>query len=364
MSNLAQLLRPELAELRAYVPAEPAGITVRLDANEAPAPRTGAVREAITAALAGLAFERYPDVRAERLRAQLAARTGTDARELVVGSGSDEVIAMLLSALSRPRPGKTAAWALTVTPTFVMYRHTARVHGLDVREVPLDDAWDLDVPGLLAAIDETRPNVVFIASPNNPTGNAMTEARLVRVIEAASDAVVVIDEAYVDYADGSLRGLRARYPQLAVLRTLSKIGLAALRVGWVEADAELVAELEKVRQPYNVSATSQAAAAAVLEHAWHEVERDVALVKAERERVARAIGAMGGFAVTPSRANFLWVHSERPAKGLWEALAREGILVRSFDAAGGRLASQLRITVGTPDENDRLLAALERTART
>jgi histidinol-phosphate aminotransferase len=247
---------------------------------------------------------------------------------------------------------------LTSTPTFVMYRVTARAHGMKVLEGPLDAEWDLPVDGMKRAIETVSPNVVFIASPNNPTSNRMSEARITALCEAARDSFVVLDEAYVDYAGPSLRGLRARFPNLGVIRTLSKIGLAALRVGWLEADAELVAEIDKGRQPFNVSATSQAGAAAVLGEAWGAVEDEVKRVLAERARMAAEIARFAGFTVAPSDANFLWVKTERPAQEVVEGLAARGVLVRSFHASGGRMAHQMRVTVGTERETGLLLEAM------
>src|SRR4029077_9101256 len=145
--------------------------------------------------------------------------------------------------------------------------------GQKVVEVPLDVQWDLDAAAMKRAVELTRPNVVFVASPNNPTGNRMSDDRIADLLVAASDALVVVDEAYADYAGATLRGWRARFPNLAILRTLSKVGLAALRVGWLEADEALVREVDKARQPFNVSSTTQAAAAAVLADAWDEVTR-------------------------------------------------------------------------------------------
>ncbi len=355
---LRALLRPELAEMAAYVPADPPGVAVHLDANEAPAPRSSALRDAVVRAVAGLALERYPDARATKLKEAIASRTGARPEDLLVGTGSDEVISLALNALARPRAKLPQAVVLSPTPTFVMYRVTSRVHGMKSVEVPLDAGWDLDVEPTKRAIAAVLPSIVFIASPNNPTGNRMTEARLAEVIEAARESFVVLDEAYVDYARGSLRAWRERYPHLGILRTLSKVGLAALRVGWLEADAELVREIDKGRQPFNVSATSQAAASAVLREAWAEVEAEVAAVVAERSRVAAELATIPGLAVTPSEANFLWVRTARPARDVFDALVRRGVLVRSFHGAGGRLANQLRVTIGTASDNDRLLEAM------
>jgi len=207
-----------------------------------------------------------------------------------------------------------------------------------------------------------QPSVVFVASPNNPTGNRMAADRLEAIVQAAGEAgaFVIVDEAYIDYSGpgASVRGWRARHPHLGILRTVSKIGLAALRVGWLEADAGLLAELDKTRQPFNVSATSQIAAAAVLEDAWDEVQASVASVVAAREQLAAAIAALEGFSVTPSAANFLWVKTPGSSERVLEHLARDGILVRSFHASGGRLGTQLRITVGTDTQHERLLTSL------
>jgi histidinol-phosphate aminotransferase len=351
-------LRPELAEMAPYVPADPPGVRIRLDANEAPPP-SQAVRDAVARAIAATPLERYPDARARELKARLAERTGARPEELLLGTGSDEIIGVLLTALARPRDRAPTATVLAPTPTFVMYRVTARANGLKPVEVPLDAKWDLDVGQMRRAIEMTRPSVVFIASPNNPTSNRMSDDRVAEVLEVAArhDALVVVDEAYGDYARQSVRGWRAGSPNLAVLRTLSKVGLAALRVGWLEADATLVREIDKARQPYNVSATSQAAAAAVLGGAWDDVTVEVDRVVRERERVAAALRALPGVDVAPSDANFLWIGTPGPSSETYERLVAQGVLVRSFHAAGGRLANRLRVTIGSPADNDGFLEA-------
>ena len=234
-------------------------------------------------------------------------------------------------------------------------------------EVPLDASWDLDVNTTKKAIVMMQPSVVFVASPNNPTGNRMASERLEAIVAAAGHggALVIVDEAYIDYSGpgASIRGWRERYPHLGILRTISKIGLAALRVGWLEADAGLIAEIDKTRQPFNVSATSQIAAAAVLEDAWDEVQASVASVVVEREKLAAAIAQLEGFSVTPSAANFLWVKTPTPSERVFEHLARDGVLVRSFHKSGGRLGAQLRITVGSAAQHDRLLTSLAKIVR-
>jgi histidinol-phosphate aminotransferase len=186
----------------------------------------------------------------------------------------------------------------------------------------------------------------------------MSDDRVRAILSSAPDALVIVDEAYIDYAGESLRSWRERYPNLGILRTLSKIGLASQRVGWLEIDAGLAREIDKVRQPYNLNATSQAVASAVIAEAWDSVRAHVDVVIAERDRVARAIAPLIGFDVAPSHANFLWVGTSRPAQEVYLALVERGILVRSFHKAGGRLANRLRITIGAPDENDALIEAL------
>jgi len=355
---LRAILREELVELSAYAPVVRPGIEVRLDANEAPPCTDPRIRDAIRAAIEKVPLERYPDASATELKAALSRVTGARPDELFVGTGSDEVIALLLTACGRPRGRKPQATILIPTPTFVMYRISARGHGIKPIEVPLDAAWDLDLRAMLRAVEMMEPNVVFLASPNNPTGNRPSADRVQALIEAAPNALVVVDEAYADYANGHARALRATHPNVAILRTVSKLGLAALRIGWLEADARLVAELDKVRQPFNVSATSQAAVAAVLDGAWDAVQAHVATVRAERDRMFRELESLAGVTPTPSEANFLWVKTERPAATVFDALLDRKILVRSFHPSGGRLANQLRITVGTAAENDRLLEAL------
>jgi histidinol-phosphate aminotransferase len=193
-----------------------------------------------------------------------------------------------------------------------------------------------------------------MATSNNPTSRSMSMDRLTALLAAVTEPLVVIDEAYVDFAAQKQIHLRSAYPNVAVLRTLSKIGFASLRVGWMVGPAELVAEVDKVRQPYNLPVPSQRGATFVLRHLGDEIARGCATVVAERTRLAAALAGLG-LGVTPSDANFLWVETKGPAGELCEALAARGVLVKSFHASGGRLARRARITVGLPHENDRLL---------
>ena len=355
--SFSDMLCPALAELSAYTPHS-GEYEVRLDANEAPPLLSDAAKRRLAEAAARVKWERYPDATATELRRALASYSGVSAEEILVGDGSDEVITMLLSALSQPRDRADGALIMTTTPTFVMYRMSARVRGQRVLEVPLDAHWDLAQDSMQRGIELTPPNVIFIASPNNPTGNRMDRARLERVIQSAPKSLVVIDEAYVPYSDGDQLELYRRYENVAVMRTLSKVGFAALRVGWLIARPALVAELDKVRLPYNMNSVAQLLGKLAVTELLPEIRAIITSVVTERDRVGRALSQLPGITVTPSDANFLWFRAERPAADLFQGLGARGVLVRSFHQRGGRLAHQLRVTIGTPAENDRFLGCL------
>jgi histidinol-phosphate aminotransferase len=347
-------LRPELQDAKAYLPTQ-GTFRVRLDANEAPAIFPASLQERLRVEFARVALERYPDATGSALREAVAARLGIEPGEVLLGVGSDELITILLGALAHPRGSAEPPVMMTTSPTFVMYRMSARLRGQRVLEVPLDADWDLAVDAMLRAAEFAKPQVVFVASPNNPTGTVAGPGRLERLIEALPESLVVVDEAYVDYAERDRLELFRRYPNVAVLRTLSKIGFASLRVGWLVGQSSLVAELDKLRLPYNLGGVSQALARVVLAELWDEVQAVTRSVVAERTRLAQVLATLPGLAVTPPQANFLWVKSERPASEIFEGLAQKSVLVRSFHTSGGRLSHQIRVTVGSAAENDELL---------
>jgi histidinol-phosphate aminotransferase len=355
--SIAALSRPELAELSAYLP-DLQSYRVRLDANEAPPMMSHAVKARIAEALAEGPWERYPDPSLGALRAAIASSLGVSAAEVLPGVGSDEVISLLLTAFVRPLPPADQATVLTTTPTFVMYRMSARCRGLRVMEVPLDASWDLPVEALKSAIRMAPPSLVFIASPNNPTGNLMSRERLEEVIAAAPQSLFVVDEAYIAYSERDQLELYRRHDNVCILRTLSKVGFAAFRLGFLLARPDVVAELDKVRLPYNVPTPTQRVAELAFTELLPEVQRVAREVVRERARVAARLAELKGVHPAPSDANFLWLRTERPAGELYEALKQRSILVRSFHGRGGRLSHQLRVTIGTPAENDELCGAL------
>ena len=272
-----------------------------------------------------------------------------------MGVGSDEILALLVTALVKPRRAAEPPIVLTTSPTFVMYKMSARLRGLRVVEVPLDASWDLAEDSMLRALEVGPPHLVFIASPNNPTGTLMDRARLERVIQAASRSLVVVDEAYIDYADRSQLDLFRKYENVAILRTLSKVGFAALRIGWLVGRPELVRELDKVRLPYNSSGVAQALGALVVGELWDDVLRVVETVKSERARLAEALARLPGLEVSPSQANFLWVSTPGPAEGCFEVSRSGGSWCEASMRAAVASPNNSGITVGSPAENDELV---------
>jgi histidinol-phosphate aminotransferase len=331
---------------------------VRLDANEAPDLLSDLAKERLKSAYAEIALERYPDPTLSVLKDAIAARMGVSRANVLCGVGSDEIITMLLTAFSVARSGAKVPTVVTLTPSFVMYGLSARVRGQSVVQVPLDADWDMALESTLHALDLARPSLIFIASPNNPTGTMVSLDRLRQLARRANESLLVVDEAYVDYASRDQLALFHEFENVAIMRTLSKVGFAALRVGWLLAAPDLVRELDKIRLPYNVPTPSERLAHLALGELSGEIDRITQTVTEEREALGHRLSQMGGVSVTPSEANFLWVKAARPAGEIYEALKARGILVRSFHQRGGRLASQLRITVGTPSENADFLAAL------
>jgi histidinol-phosphate aminotransferase len=245
------------------------------------------------------------------------------------------------------------------TPTFVMYRVSAMALGVEPIGVPLDANWDLDLDAMRAAIDEHEPNILFLATPNNPTGNRYSEQRVRALIDhCAGRTLVVLDEAYAPFAGRDERELARRHPHVARLGTLSKIGLAALRVGWVAMPSALAREVDKSRQPFNVDAIAQRMACEALERYAAELREHARAVAERRDHLASRLAALTSVTVFASDANFLWLDVGRDAGPVFDALLARGVLVRSFHRAGGRLARCLRVTVSTDEHHDLLVTAM------
>ncbi len=351
------LVRTPLRPTRAYhVPSYPNAI--KLDANESPFQLSRAALDSIHAAIAPNDLHRYPDSTASGLRAAVAARLGIDGSEVVFGNGSDELIGLLYAAFGEPRKKARAATVAFPWPSFVVFRTEALAHGIVPAEVPLGPNFEADEAALLATVERDRPNLIFLATPNNPTGTEWPRATIARLLLQHPDVITVVDEAYLPYSEArTCTDLALAHPNCVVLQTLSKIGLAGLRVGMLIGRREVIAEVEKVRPPYNLSSLAQRAATAILTGHSDELATHFAEIKTERERLRAALTALPGVEVFPSGANFLMVRLAN-ARAAHESLAERGVVVRCFDQPDTPLSGCLRITVGTPEENNWLLDAL------
>lgn len=355
--TLKDLFTDELAELKAYrVPPKPPPI--KLDANESPWSLPPEARERVCESLRSVDFHRYPDGQVSELRELLAERFGGGPGEYLVGSGSDELISLLATAASKPRFGSDRPSLVIPAPTFVMFRVTHRAHGWRVLEVALDETWDLDVERMTKAMSAERPNLVYYASPNNPTGNRFDKSRLRQLVERFPQTLHVIDEAYGPFCDQEFDDWHERYPQCAFLGTLSKIGFASARVGWLRANATCIEEIDKVRQPFNMNALSQTVARLAFGELAPLIREQIRAITEERHALIHALGRYQALHCYPSDANFVLTRCEGDAAWLCGALFERGIAIRRFKSGDPRLADCVRITVGTPEEDRRLDQAL------
>jgi histidinol-phosphate aminotransferase len=309
------------------------------------------VRQALSSALATVPINRYPDADARECRVALRRSLGLDERfGVMLGNGSDELIQILTAAVAAP-----GAVVLAPEPSFVMYGRNALVAHARYVGVPLQADFRLDVVAMQEAIERERPALVWLAYPNNPTGNLFDVADVERVIRAAP-GLVAIDEAYYAFADASFLTRVLEFPNVVVVRTVSKIGMAGLRLGYAVGHPDWIDEFEKIRPPYNVNSLTQAAVPVLLEHA-NAFAQQALEIRRERQRVDRALAALPGVRTFATQTNF--VLARVPDASAWFAALRDArILVKNLDGWHPLLAGCLRITVGTPAENDALLAAL------
>lgn len=358
--SVLDAVRDDVRAIHAYAVPDASGL-VKLDAMENPYGLPDAVREGLGRHLSEVALNRYPVPRYAALKDAIRAEAGVpDGFDLVLGNGSDEIISMLSVACAKP-----GAVVLAPVPGFVMYAVSAQLAGCRFVGVPLTGEFGLDVPAMVAAIREHRPAVTWIAHPNNPTGNAFAHADIEAVAAAAAEAgagVVVIDEAYAPFADDTWLPRLAAHPNVAVMRTFSKMGLAGLRLGWIAGRPDLMAELDKVRPPYNVDVLSEAAAHWLLRNAAEVFAAQSAALRDERTRLAAALAARPGIArVFPSQANFVLVRLAEgvDASAVHAGVRERGVLVKDVSRAHPLLAGCLRLTVGSPGESAALLRALD-----
>jgi histidinol-phosphate aminotransferase len=345
--NPENLVRPEILALRAYHVADAEGM-VKLDAMENPYPLPPALRRELAEVLSRVELNRYPEPTGRKLRALIGRKMNVpQGMELLLGNGSDDLIQIVSLALARP-----GAVAMYPSPTFVMYSMNAVFTGMKGIAVPLREDYSFDADAFIERMQADKPALVFIAYPNNPTGVLYPEEEIARVIRACP-GLVVLDEAYHAFARKSFMPRLSEFPNLVVVRTVSKLGLAGIRLGYMAGRPEWIREFNKVRQAYNVNVLTQAAALFVLER-LQVLEEQAERIRADRAALGEAIAALSGARVFPSEANFFLVRVP-DADATYASLRRQGVLVRNLHPG---LENCLRINVGTPDENRILLTAL------
>ncbi len=357
-AKITELIRPEIRAMRAYHVAESNNL-IKLDAMENPYPWPEQMRRQWQEELPSAELNRYPDPAARKLKSQLTQVMPIPAgSELMFGNGSDELIQLLI--LSLAGPGKTV---LAPQPSFVMYRLLTEATGGQFIGVPLGkDNFSLDVEAMLEAMERHQPALIFLACPNNPTGNLFKRADVLRIIEHAP-GVVVVDEAYEPFARTSFIEDLGQFANLLVMRTLSKLGLAGLRLGYLVAASEWITELDKLRLPYNINVLSQHTVEFALRH-YEVFEQQCSQILEDREVLYQRLLQVNALQVWPSDANFLLCRVlNADAPGLVEELRQHGILIRLLHGSDPLLENCVRISVGTPNENQQLLDALGYTAQ-
>ena len=346
-------IRPEIQALSAYHVPDP-GKLVKLDAMENPYRWPAELVEQWLDRLRPVELNRYPDPGARDLSEKLKqVMQVPEGMQVVLGNGSDELIQMLALALAGPD-----RVILSTDPTFVMYRMIAEVAGLRYRAVPLSGDFSLDPDATLSAIEQTQPAIVFLAYPNNPTGN-LFDAVVVEDVIRAAPGLVVLDEAYAPFTDASFMSRLGEFPNLLVLRTVSKMGLAGLRLGLLAGPAEWLGEIDKTRLPYNINVLTQASAMFALQHKTM-LDEQAQQIRTDRAKLAQALRGLDGVRPYPSEANFILFETPQGEAGrVFAALKEQGVLIKNLSPCGGRLQDCLRVTVGKPAENQAFIGALQ-----
>jgi histidinol-phosphate aminotransferase len=324
-------------------------VAARLNANECPVPLPAAFSNDLAAAVRELPLNRYPDGGMRALREALAARTGHPVDGIWPANGSNEVLSQLLQAYAGP--GRRAA---VFEPTYLLHRRLCWLTQTEIVERRLEPPFRIDAADLAWAADGD-PDVAFVCSPNNPTGTIQPLETVERLAEA-TPALVIVDEAYVDFGGETALPLVSRHPNVAVVRTFSKaFALAGARIGYVLASPAVVEDLQRVRLPYHLGALTQAAALTALRHA-DEAAASIAAIRSERDRIVQALSGIDGATVFPSRANFVLFQPPGDAKAVWRGLLDRGVLVRDLTEV---VPNALRVTAGSPHEVDLFLKSLE-----
>ena len=351
--RIRRTIRQDVKSMHAYAIQDSRGL-IKLDAMENPFRLPPELQRELGERLGRVAINRYPVQSTADVVAALSKFVALPAGcKMILGNGSDELIDMLSVACDVP-----GATVLAPLPGFVMYQMSAQLRGLSFVGVPLAPAFELDEPAMLAAIEQHRPALTYIAYPNNPTANLFDERSVERIVAAVGkqQGLVVFDEAYQPFSSRTWLPKLAEHEHVLVMRTLSKFGLAGVRLGYLCGRAALIDEVDKVRPPYNVSVLNAEATLFAIEHA-DEYARQAALLRAERARLAAALAALPGVTVFPSEANMMLVRVPDSARA-FEGMKARGLLVKHIAGLHALLANCLRLTVGSREENDAMILAL------
>ncbi len=359
--KVENLIRKEIQAINAYhVPDS--GDMIKLDAMENPYHMPEALMDEWLDLIKNAEINRYPDPAASKLSTVLKSYMGvplnnssdaTSLNAVMLGNGSDELIQIMAMAVAQP--GRKI---LAPEPGFVMYNMIATFAGLDYVGVPLKEDFSLDINAMLEAIKKNQPALIFLAYPNNPTGNLFADDEVVQILNAA-EGLVVVDEAYHPFACTSFMPRLGEFDNLLVMRTVSKMGLAGLRLGLLAGPEKWITEFDKIRLPYNINILTQVTAEFALKHA-EVFEQQAAIIREQRDWLFSELSDFSQFKVFPSRANFILLKViEGDASEIFEALKRQGILIKNSHSSGGVLTQCLRITVGKPEENKKLINALK-----
>ncbi|OGB22497.1 MAG: histidinol-phosphate transaminase [Burkholderiales bacterium RIFCSPLOWO2_02_FULL_57_36] len=356
MSLIENTIRPEIRALAAYHVPDATGY-VKLDAMENPCALPEHLRSELGLRLAEVALNRYPVPSYLTLKAKICEKLGVPAGfDVVLGNGSDELISIISTACAKPG-GKV----LSPTPSFVMYARSAQFAGLEFIGVPLKPDFSLDKDAMLKAIAQHRPAVTYLSYPNNPTGNLFDTDDMVEILHAVGDTgLVVVDEAYQPFAQASFMSRLREFSNLIVMRTVSKLGLAGIRLGYMTADSALLAEFDKVRPPYNINVLTQAAAEFVLDHN-DVLDAQALMLRNERSKLSAALTAFPDLEVFPSAGNFLLIRLCKAGINSDEVanrMAEHRVLIKNVGKMHSLLNNCLRITVSTSEENRLFLDAL------
>ncbi len=342
-------------EIRSMAPAQPrAAGAVWLDANESPFGLSPEDSAALAQHLAGVNLNRYPESSAEPLRKLLAGRLGVDAEAILVGGGTQDLVRLLCSTFSKLKQRESRPRVGYPLPSPSHYKLAVISQGARPLEMPLREDFGLDLVAMERQITGGHPNLLLFCRPNDPTGNVWSREEMVKVIEEHPEIVVAVDETYFDFCQETLLDLVGRYPHVVILRSLSKVGLAGLRVGYLVGHPELVQEVHKVRPAHSISTLTLEATLWLLEHYQAKLEEHARQTLAERDRLATALQGIEGVRVSPSLGNFLLLQVA-DAAGVARALLRRGV---SVVEVGEGLPNGLRVSIGAVADNARLVQML------